>query len=485
MNTSRYLLAVALIATVTACREDSDDSGSLGVSSVGADETEIVQNPADTPPSEDAPVDDQSEAEPPVTPPSSGDDGQGSEPPPPPPEAKLDIDGLPLPDLSASHDYEGYLKAQPKYYTRITSPFGNVDSQDNTPFGNKVTNAGANLGRVIFYDVRLSANNTVACASCHIQEHGFTDPKTFSDGFDGGKTGRHSMSLSNAAYYRNGKFFWDERADTLEDQVLMPIQDSVEMGMNLFDLEVKMAETSFYADLFTAAFGDEAITSERISRALAQFIRTMISYESKYDQAFVAGEWDEPDFAAVFSEQEMLGLRLFSGFPGSERDSLGCIACHQTSAHSMDQAHVNGLDGDNGSDQGAGNGFFKSPSLRNIGVGAPYMHDGRFETLMDVVEFYNSGIQRHRILSSDLTSNGQVGGRPIRMNLSQEEKEALVSFLEALTDETFLNNPIYHDPFFPNTVEGQLQAIIDQVTEQQDSEQQGSEHSSDGDESSQ
>ncbi|WP_231568953.1 cytochrome-c peroxidase [Photobacterium gaetbulicola] len=470
MNTSRYLLAVALIATVSACREDSDNTGSLDLGTTGSEGAETVQQPVQTPPSDDDPA-----QESPETPPSGGDDGQVSEPPPPPPEAKLDIDGLPLPDLSVTHDYEAYLSAQPKHYTRITSPFGNVDSQNNTPFDNKVTNAGANLGRVIFYDVRLSANNTVSCASCHIQKHGFTDPKTFSDGFDGGKTGRHSMSLTNATYYSNGKFFWDERADTLEDQVLMPIQDAVEMGMNLFDLEVKMAGTSFYAELFTQAFGDEAITSDRISRALAQFIRTMVSYESKYDQAFSIGEWDEPDFAAVFSEQELLGLKLFSGFPGSERDSLGCIACHQTSAHSMDQAHVNGLDADTSSDQGAGNGFFKSPSLRNIGVGAPYMHDGRFETLMDVVEFYNSGVQRHRILSPDLTSNGRVGGTPIRMNLSQAEKEALVAFLEALTDETFLNNPIYHDPFFPNTVEGQLQAALEKMAEQQESEQGGSE----------
>ncbi|MDV5169678.1 cytochrome-c peroxidase [Photobacterium rosenbergii] len=459
MNTSRFILAVVLVAAVTACREDSDDPIAAVDTASGTEGTEVVQEPASEQPDESPPA----EAPPPPV------EGGGDETPPPPPplEAKLDIDGLPLPDLSSSHDYEAYLAAQPKYYTRISSPFGNVDSQNNTPFDNRVTNAGANLGRVIFYDVRLSANNSVACASCHIQKHGFTDPKTFSDGFDGGKTGRHSMSLSNAAYYRNGKFFWDERADTLEDQVLMPIQDEVEMGMNLFDLEVKMGETSYYAELFNEAFGDEAITSERISRALAQFIRTMVTYESKYDQAFTAGEWDDPNFEAVFSEQEMLGLKLFSGFPGTERDSLGCIACHQTSAHTMDQAHVNGLDADTSSDQGAGNGFFKSPSLRNIAVGAPYMHDGRFATLMEVVEFYNSGIERHRNLSPDLTSNGQTGGTPIRMSLSQEEKEALVAFMEALTDENFLANPIYSDPFFPNTVEGQLQA---QQAEEQASE---------------
>ncbi|MGF1703218.1 c-type cytochrome [Photobacterium makurazakiensis] len=433
MNTSRYLLAVVILASVTACRDDSnDDETSAGIAAAG--EGEQVTEPAA---GSESPPESGSQPDEPVLPPAEE----------PPPEPKLDIDGLPLPDLSVTHDYEAYLAARPEYYTRITAPFGSVDGQDNTPFRNPVTNAGANLGRVIFYDVRLSANSTIACADCHIQEHGFTDPKTFSDGFEGGKTGRHSMSLSNATYYRNGKFFWDERADSLEEQVLMPIQDSVEMGMNLFDLEVKLAETSFYGPLFEQAFGDEAITSERIGHAMAQFIRTMVSYESKYDQAFVAGEWDDPDFSAVFTEQEMEGLRLFAGFPGPERSSLGCVACHQTTAHSMDQAHVNGVDDRDATDQGAGGGFFKAPSLRNIAVGAPYMHDGRFETLADVVEFYNSGIQRHPNLSPDLTANGRVGGAPVQMELDQEEKAALVAFLETLTDEDFLTNPIFSTPF--------------------------------------
>ncbi|PSW22254.1 methylamine utilization protein [Photobacterium sanctipauli] len=439
MNTSRYLLAVVILASVTACRDDSSDDEISSVAAASGDGEQVAE----------------STNEPEASPEPEAPDGDGNPPAPEPtpepepepePEPKLDIDGLPMPDLSVTHDYEAYLAARPNYYTRLSAPFGSVDGQDNTPFGNPVTNEGANLGRVIFYDVRLSANNTVACADCHIQKHGFTDPKVFSDGFDGGKTGRHSMSLSNATYYRNGKFFWDERADTLEDQVLMPIQDPVEMGMNLFDLEVKMAETSFYGPLFEQVFGDDAITSERIALAMAQFIRTMVSYESKYDQAFDA-DWNEPDFESVFTEQEMLGLKLFSGFPGPERDSLGCVACHTTTAHSMDQAHVNGLIDRNAADQGAGNGFFKSPSLRNIEVGAPYMHDGSLATLEDVVEFYNSGIKRHPSLSPDLTSNGQPGGPAIRMGLNEEEKAALVAFMKTLTDEAFLANPIFESPF--------------------------------------
>ncbi|WP_299018309.1 cytochrome c peroxidase [uncultured Photobacterium sp.] len=418
MNTSVCLLLAVTLTSVAACRDRSDDE------SFGEDSNAVTGGSVDG-----------GSVEPPVEPPPIED-----------PEPKVDIDGLPLPELSTTHDYEAYLTAQPRYYTEITSPFGNVRLQDNTPFSNPVTNTGANLGRILFYDVRLSANNTKACASCHIQKHGFTDPAKFSVGFDGGATGRHSMGLSNATYYRPKSFFWDERAKTLEEQVLMPIQDPVEMGMNLFDLEVKLAATSFYAAMFEQVFGDEAITSQRISLALAQFIRTMVSYQSKFDQAFMAGEWDEPDFAAVFTEQEMLGHKLFSGFGGRE-DSLDCIACHQTSAHTMDRSHVNGLDADTSDDQGAGGGFFKSPSLRNIAVGAPYMHDGRLATLMDVVEFYNSGVQPHPNLSPDLRRNRDPNGPPVRFNLSQEEKEALVAFLETLTDEAFLTNPIFADPF--------------------------------------
>ncbi|MGF1685119.1 c-type cytochrome [Photobacterium japonica] len=444
MKTSRYLLAVAVLATATACREDpSEDIGAaVGASS----ETEAVAPPSVT---DDATEDTAvvpPDTEQPVTPPPSVE-------PPFEPKPVMDIDGLPMPDLSSSHDYEAYLAAQPLHYTRVTSPMGNVRGQDNTPFDNPVTNAGAALGRIIFYDVRLSANSTMSCASCHAQAHGFTDPDTFSVGFEGKLTGRHSMGLSNAAYYSNGKFFWDERAGSLEEQVLMPIQDSVEMGMNLFDLEVKLGMTSFYPSLFDQAFGDEAITSDRISFALAQFIRSMVSYQSKYDQAFVAGSWNAPDFAAVFTEQEQLGHKLFAGFPDGEHTSLGCVACHQTASHAMDQAHVNGLVTSSETDQGASGGFFKSPSLRNISVGAPYMHDGRLATLEDVVEFYNSGIQQHPNLSPDLTTSGRVGGRPIQLGLSDEEKAALVAFLGTLTDDVLLTDPMFSDPYTLMTTE--------------------------------
>lgn len=325
----------------------------------------------------------------------------------------------------------------PAHFTINNPDFGNISGLDNTPNNNQISDAGATLGRVLFYDKRLSANDTTACASCHLQENAFTDPAQLSVGFEGGLTGRNSMSLANAAYYENGRFFWDERADTLEEQVLMPIQDSVEMGMDLDDLEVKLAATSFYGDLFDDAFGSSEVTSERISLALAQFVRSMVSYESKFDEGFDNGGDFNPN--GVFTAEEELGRQLFF----SNNNGPNCDACHETAAMILDQPRNNGLDANTNADQGTGGGRFKSPSLRNIAVTGPYMHDGRFDTLEEVVEHYNSGIQDHPQLANQLQQNGQ----PEQLNLSQAEMNALVAFMETLTDESFLTDPKFSDPF--------------------------------------
>lgn len=156
-------------------------------------------------------------------------------------------------------------------------------NENNTPNNNPVTNAGATLGRVLFYDVNLSANNTISCASCHLQTAGFSDPNPFSEGFAGGLTGRNSMGLSNGKYYDNGHFFWDERAESLEEQVLMPIQDTVEMGLTLGELETKVTAQTYYPSLFEEVYGDDEVTTERIALALSQFVRSIVSYQSNYD----------------------------------------------------------------------------------------------------------------------------------------------------------------------------------------------------------
>ncbi len=322
-----------------------------------------------------------------------------------------------------------------------------LQNEDNTPNNNPITNPGATLGRVLFYDKKLSANNTIACASCHNQEDGFSDTAILSVGFEGGLTGRNSMGLANAKFYNNGRFFWDERAETLEDQVLMPIQDAVEMGLTLDELENKIGAETYYKVLFARAFGDSIATRERISLSLAQFIRSMVSYESKFDAGLAATNNPQVNFPN-FTASENLGKNLF--FSNRTR----CSDCHDTNAFVGDQARNNGLDAiltdigvtgvaDGNNDRGA----FKTGSLRNIELTAPYMHDGRFATLGDVVDHYDNGIQN----SNDLDNRLRVaGGQVRRLNLTPAERQGLIDFLMTLTDNNFISDEKYSDPFVSN-----------------------------------
>lgn len=326
---------------------------------------------------------------------------------------------------------------------------GPVANADNTPVSNPVTDAGATLGRVLFYDKELSINRKVACASCHKQDHSFSDPVALSEGFDGGLTDRNAMSLANAAYYDRGHFFWDERALTLEDQVLMPIENTVEMGMTLDSLEKRLQQLSYYKPLFEDAFGDATVTSTRISLALAQFVRSMISYQSKYDQALAQQVGPTPPGTNLsgLTPQENLGLQIFF-----DPNRGGCAGCHNTQLFIDPVPFDNGLDA-TFTDFGVGgitgdprdNGRFKVPSLRNVEVTAPYMHDGRFATLMEVVEHYNSGVKSNPNLDPRLRQPGT--NLPKQLNLTNNEKEALVAFLETLTDPTFLVDAKFSDPF--------------------------------------
>ncbi len=331
-------------------------------------------------------------------------------------------------------------------YANVTLPdhFNDDDitDADNTPGGNQITNAGATLGRVLFYDKRLSANNTISCASCHLQSQGFSDPNALSIGFEGGLTGRNSMGLANARYYENGAFFWDERATNLEEQVLMPIQDAVELGLTLDELVAKVSAESYYPPLFEDAFGTDEVNSDRISLALAQFVRSMVSYQSKYDVG-VATNFSN------FTDEESRGRRIFEG-------RGRCDNCHQTDIFIAPEARNNGLDAtttDAGLAAVTGDsddeGKFKVPSLRNIAVTGPFMHDGRFDTLEEVVEFYDSEVQAHPNLDQRLQGNN---GQPRRLNLSDDDKAALVAFMETLTDDEFLTDTKFSDPFLTNHV---------------------------------
>jgi len=336
-------------------------------------------------------------------------------------------------------------------YANIQLPNYFLDNQlqneDNTPNNNPITDAGATLGRVLFYDKKLSANNTISCASCHIQENGFSDPNVLSIGFEGGLTGRNSMGLSNAKFYENGRFFWDERADSLEDQVLMPIQDQVEMGLTLDELVAKVAAEEYYQILFTRAFGDETVTTQRISFAMAQFIRSMVSYESKFDAGMAQVNNPNVNFPN-FTASENLGKNLF--FSNRTR----CNDCHDTNAMVGDAPRNNGLDAmltDLGVGGVTGNnndrGEFKTGSLRNIELTGPYMHDGRFATLGEVIDHYDFGVVDSPNLDNRLRAGG---GQVRRLNLNAAERQALIDFLLTLTDNNFITDEKYSDPFINN-----------------------------------
>jgi cytochrome c peroxidase len=310
---------------------------------------------------------------------------------------------------------------------------------DNTPAGNPITDNGATLGRVLFYDTRLSANNTVSCATCHVQERAFVDPNPTSKGFKGGRTDRHAMNLVNLRYHPRARFFWDERAGNLEDMVLLPIENTVEMGQAPAHLPTVLARDPKYPDLFREAFGDPEITTERIGRALAQFVRSMVSYRSKYDEGRKAVKLIGDDFPN-FTLQENRGKALFM---------RNCANCHlpNQEAHFVMTAPANtGLDADpKTADGGVGDitlnpteiGQFKSPSLRNTEVAGPYMHDGRFATLDEVLEHYSSGGKNH--------PNRDIRVQPLHLTAS--EKAALLAFLKTLTDRAFLTDPRFSDPF--------------------------------------
>ncbi len=337
----------------------------------------------------------------------------------------------------------------PKHVRDVANRF------DNTPADNPITDEGATLGRVLFYDPQLSVNGKTSCASCHRQELAFTDDRKVSVGFDGRKVDRNSMSLVNLRYYRRGKFFWDERANSLEEQVLIPIENDIEMGHDLSKLVLQLQSDPLYPPLFRAAFGDEVVDKNRMAKALAQFLRSIVSFRSRYDvgREQVASVHDPfPNF----SEEENYGKQQFFG-------RGRCFECHlsddlpaenperQSAFFYIETPVVNGIDSDvPGADLGTAKitkndrdrGRFKSPSLRNVEVTVPYMHDGRFITLDSVVEHYNWSVRPHPNLDprlDDFAANG--------MALPEVEKVALTAFLLTLTDRELLQDPRYSDPF--------------------------------------
>ena len=309
-----------------------------------------------------------------------------------------------------------------------------------------VTDEGATLGRVLFYDNKLSLNNDQNCGSCHKQEFSFADSERFSEGLDGELSTRNTPQLNDLSWGPAGQaFFWDMKIHTLEDAVLQPIINPSELSLPLDDLIERLEETDYYGPLFEAAFGTPQVSAERIGKALSQFVASYVSFESKFDE----GAGMNSTFSN-FTTSEANGRVLFL---------QDCAICHQTnSSFVVDAFDFNNFVGNfnNGldsvfTDLGMGgwtgdsslDGLFKSPSLKNIAFTAPYMHDGRFETLEDVVDFYSEGILPNEN-SHFNTWNGQSF---TGFDYSDQEKANLVAFLHTLTDENLLTNPKWSNPF--------------------------------------
>ncbi|QKJ32104.1 cytochrome-c peroxidase [Mucilaginibacter mali] len=320
----------------------------------------------------------------------------------------------------------------------------NFGNRINVPDDNPTTQQGVYLGRMLFYEPLLSANGKISCGTCHQQALAFTDGKAFSEGVDHTLTPRSSMSLANLLWAR--KFFWDGRSESLEKQAAVPMTNPHEMGQLMQTSAHKLMKTAPYPELFRKVFGDEGIDGPNIMKAIAQFERTLISANSKYDQ-YLRKQYQP-------TRLELQGLALFENAPQPAKSIRGanCARCHGGAKTYMELFHNNGLDSipkDIGIAELTGlpgdRGRFKVPTLRNIALTAPYMHDGRFKTLDEVLDHYSDHVKRSESLSPFLRGeSNEVNGKSLA--LKPEEKKAVIAFLNMLTDSTFVTDPRFSDP---------------------------------------
>lgn len=340
-----------------------------------------------------------------------------------------------------------------------TTPAPNYINRDNTPIDNQITDEQATLGRVLFYDKNLSSNNTTSCASCHQQEFAFGDPDLASIGFEGGTTGRHSMRLVNARFGEEERFFWDERATNLEDQTTHPIQDHIEMGFSgtngqddLNDLITKLSNISYYKELFVLAYGDALITEDRIQKALAQFVRSIQSFDSKYDIGLAAAGNNLNANFNNFTTEENRGKNLFMSNNGAR-----CNTCHNAPNFDIDEnSDNNNVIGVIGDPNAVDLTNTRAPSLRDLVnpngiINGPFMHDGSLTTLLDVINHYDQIIidPRNNNLDNRLRGGGggQGGGQGQNLNLSNTDKNDLIAFLTTLTGSDMYTNEKWSNPF--------------------------------------
>lgn len=362
-----------------------------------------------------------------------------------------------------SFDYVG--TTLPRWYTDPAYPVpagtASLAAADTIRGAGTPTNASIALGRALFFDTRLSVNDTVSCATCHVPALGFSDPTPLSTGALGLVGPRNSPGLTNVRYFPGGQMFWDQHARSLEHQASFPIESGTEMGSSLSAVVAKVSAMSFYPPLFEAAFGPPAagttspVNATRLGEALAQFQRTLVSTQSKYDKA-LAGDGSPnavPDFLNTFTQQEMRGRALFEPVDAAELaraglppiTSMGCSTCHTTPGQISGLGLQDvGLPGANGVGT---SGAFKAPSLRNVELTGPYMHDGRIEKLEDVIRFFATGVVDAPTTSRYLREGNQAGGAIRRHAVTDEDVAALVAFLKTLTDRSLLGDPKVQSPF--------------------------------------
>lgn len=407
---------------------------------------------------------DDEEPEPAPTPadfePDIGDDGEDS-------ERDVSEDNRTACDYGSSA-IQTTLNLPDTSYNYAQQPIPDYITKDNTQ-NNPITDHGATLGRVLFYDKKLSSDNSIACASCHQQEVAFSDRDQQSVGISG-LTGRHSMRLVNARFGDETQFFWDERAQTLEAQTTQPIQDPIEMGYSgeegdpgFAELIDKLEDVDYYSELFTCAFGDSEITEQRIQLALAQFVRSIQSFDSKYDAGRAQVRGDNVDFPN-FSDEENQGKELFLGRPNFDAQGqrigggLGCQGCHRAPEFDIDPDSGNNgqvleIDGNISLD------ITRAPTLRDMFdpngfLNGDLMHSGNPGGINDALDHYNDGIGSSGVVPDGLDRRLRAPGgggpgtvQPTRLNLTSQERAAVITFLLTLSGQDVYTNVKWSDPF--------------------------------------
>lgn len=350
--------------------------------------------------------------------------------PTPPPEDDGDLTNIAYEPTAFTIEYP--------LYTQLIGEVPVIVPQMPIPSDNEMTDQGIELGRHLFYDKILSADNTQSCASCHLPEGSFTDNRAVSVGIDGVAGSVSSMSLLNVGFYNNG-LFWDGRVTTLEEQALLPVEDPIELHHTWPEVITELRSHETYPKMFREAFGianKSDITRELAAKAIAQFERSIYSFESKFDQ-FMRGE-------TTLSDDELEGFSLFVDLD----DRAHCAHCHNLPLITSNEYFNNGLQEAatfaDFKDKGRGlvtsmteNGFFRAPTVRNIELTAPYMHDGSLQTLEEVMDHYGSGGKPSISRDPSIAS----------INLDDYDKQVLVAFMKTLTDHTVVNEERLQNPF--------------------------------------